>query len=64
VGDDGIGLPPSIDMENTKTLGLQLVFMLSQQLGATIVLHRENGTAFELTFPLPATQQETEEVPV
>jgi two-component sensor histidine kinase len=64
VGDDGIGLPPAVDIENTKTLGLQLVYMLSQQLGATIALHRDNGTVFELTIPLPTAQQETEETPV
>jgi two-component sensor histidine kinase len=57
IGDDGIGFPSDIDIRNTKTLGLQLVHTLAQQLGATVNVQREQGTIFEFTFSLPETHQ-------
>jgi two-component sensor histidine kinase/HAMP domain-containing protein len=50
-GDDGIGLPSDIDFRKSNTLGLQLVFMLTQQLGGTIELQSEQGAAFKIVFP-------------
>lgn len=52
VEDDGIGLSRNIDFENTTTLGLQLVNTLTRQLNGTIVLSRDSGTAFSITFPV------------
>lgn len=48
VADNGIGLPPEFDQENTKTLGLQLVSMLVQQLKGTIDVQRDNGTSYHI----------------
>jgi signal transduction histidine kinase len=53
VRDTGIGLPESLDFRNTESLGLQLVCMLTEQLGGTMTLTRERGTAFTVTFPYP-----------
>lgn len=50
VKDNGIGLPESIDVSKTKSLGLQLVSDLSKQLKATMELDRSNGTQFRLIF--------------
>jgi two-component sensor histidine kinase len=50
VGDDGVGLPPGLDLENTGTLGLRLVGRLARQLGATVELDGKRGTRFEMTF--------------
>ncbi len=50
VRDDGIGLPPELDVAKTTTLGLQLVHILARQLHATLSLDRRGGTAFELAF--------------
>lgn len=50
VADDGIGFPEDIDFTNTKSLGLQLVMALVQQLKGTINLKREQGTEFTVKF--------------
>jgi two-component sensor histidine kinase len=50
VSDDGVGFPEDLDFRNTKSLGLQLVTALVNQLDGTIDLSRENGTAFVISF--------------
>ncbi|MEA2038551.1 MAG: PAS domain S-box protein [Thermodesulfobacteriota bacterium] len=50
VTDDGIGFPEKIDYRNTETFGLQLVDMLTEQLGSTIKLDRSKGTTFKIVF--------------
>jgi PAS domain S-box-containing protein len=50
VSDNGIGLPPGLDVENTETLGLQLVAMLVKQLHARIDLSGDHGTLWEIVF--------------
>ncbi|MDO9186873.1 MAG: histidine kinase dimerization/phosphoacceptor domain -containing protein [Bacteroidia bacterium] len=52
VADDGIGIPLSVDMKNPNSLGLQLLEMLTQQLGGTLALDRTNGTKFTVRFPI------------
>jgi len=50
VTDNGIGLPKDIDVRNAKTLGLQLVTMLINQLRGTLDVVTEGGTTFMITF--------------
>lgn len=50
VGDNGIGIPESVDVKNTQTLGLQLVDTLVEQLNGTFKLIRKNGTIFSIEF--------------
>ncbi|HXV44521.1 MAG TPA: histidine kinase dimerization/phosphoacceptor domain -containing protein [Anaerolineae bacterium] len=50
VSDNGVGLPPDIDIYNSSTLGLQLVNMLTQQLKGTLELECTAGTTFKLTW--------------
>lgn len=50
VSDDGIGIAPDIDLKKTDTLGLQLVHLLADQLGATLEIQRVGPTRFELCF--------------
>jgi PAS domain S-box-containing protein len=50
VADDGIGIPENIDLENTKTLGLQLVNTLVKQLYGSIDIYRDTGTLFKIVF--------------
>jgi two-component sensor histidine kinase len=50
IGDNGIGLPESLEFPKTKSLGLQLVWDLTKQLKATLELDRSNGTQYKLTF--------------
>ncbi len=52
INDDGVGLPPNFDIENTDSLGLQLVTTLAKQLDGVIeVGSSREGTVFSLTFP-------------
>jgi predicted ATPase/two-component sensor histidine kinase len=53
VGDDGVGLPPSFDLERADSLGLQLVRSLAQQLNGTLGVNRHSGTAFTIAFDDP-----------
>ncbi|MCE5214424.1 MAG: response regulator [Methanobacterium sp.] len=50
ISDDGIGLPENIDIENTNSLGLQLVNSLTMQIDGRIELERSPGTTFTLIF--------------
>jgi PAS domain S-box-containing protein len=49
--DNGIGIPEDIDYRNADSLGLKLIFNLSDhQLGGKIELDRSSGTKFRITF--------------
>ena len=51
ISDNGIGVPPSIDLSTTKTLGLYIVHILAEdQLEGSVTLDRTKGTAFKITF--------------
>ncbi len=51
VKDNGTGLPDDIDLENIKTLGMELVFNLSEQIEGTVEIVRVKGTTFNIVFP-------------
>ncbi len=53
VSDDGVGFPKGLDFRNPKSLGLQLVNTLVDQLEGAIELDRSGGTAFKITFAEP-----------
>lgn len=50
VGDDGVGLPDSVDAENPDSLGLQLVVALADQLGGRLALQRRPGAVCTIAF--------------
>ena len=50
VGDDGVGLPPDMDVERIDSLGLQLVRDLTEQLHGALTVSRDPGTTFTITF--------------
>lgn len=52
VRDSGVGLPASIDPRTATTLGLQLVFNLTDQIGGTLQIERQGGTCFLICAPL------------
>jgi two-component sensor histidine kinase/AmiR/NasT family two-component response regulator len=56
IRDTGVGLPEGLDFRATDSLGLQLVSLLTEQLGGTIALERGGGTAFTVTFPLESAR--------
>jgi PAS domain S-box-containing protein len=50
VSDDGVGLPAGFDLGAVRTLGLQVVGSLAKQLRGALVVSREHGTSFRLSF--------------
>ncbi len=50
VRDDGVGLPPGVDIKTAEGLGLQLVAMLTQQLEGKVELDRGRGTVCIIVF--------------
>jgi PAS domain S-box-containing protein len=50
VEDDGVGLPEGLDPEKTESLGLQLVKLLSRQLGGKLNWSSRGGTRFHILF--------------
>jgi two-component sensor histidine kinase len=55
VSDDGVGLPADFEIGQTATLGLQLIVLLTEQLGGTLTIERSNPTRFSVRFPLHRT---------
>ena len=53
VSDDGVGIPEACNIEQAGTLGLQLVTLLAEQIGADLTIRRSAPTRFELRFPIP-----------
>lgn len=49
--DNGIGIPVNSDFENNKTLGLQLVKLLVNQLNGKYKIYREDGTTVQIEIP-------------
>jgi two-component sensor histidine kinase/sensor domain CHASE-containing protein len=50
VRDNGVGLTPDTDLERSSSLGLRLVRMLAQQLGAEIHIDGSKGAEFKFIF--------------
>ena len=50
VRDNGIGFPENLDIENTDSLGLQLVSSLTLQMSGTIQIDSEDGTEIRINF--------------
>jgi two-component sensor histidine kinase len=52
VSDNGIGFPESVDMKNSKSLGMELVNILVRQMNGKINMRVDGGTTWTITFPL------------
>ncbi len=48
VRDNGVGMPEAVDINDTKTLGMQIVMTLSKQIRGDVKLNRSNGTEFRI----------------
>jgi two-component sensor histidine kinase len=53
VRDNGIGLPPGMDVEKVDSLGLRLVQMLAKQLKAAVEVKSDRGTKTTIIFEVP-----------
>ncbi len=50
IKDNGVGIPESTNFENSSGFGLTLVRLLTEQIGGTIRIEKENGTSVILQF--------------
>ncbi|MFB2838298.1 PAS domain S-box protein [Floridanema evergladense] len=50
ISDNGIGLPADFQLEEAESLGLQLVYNLTEQLGGNLTIDSGNGTSFKIIF--------------
>jgi two-component sensor histidine kinase len=48
--DDGVGIPESFNIKTSTGFGLQLVQMLTDQIGGNLRVERDNGTKWTLEF--------------
>jgi two-component system, sensor histidine kinase PdtaS len=61
VVDDGVGLPPSFDLDESKSLGLKVVRSLARQMGAHLTIENRSslGTALRLVLPSGTSQDQS-----
>lgn len=52
VSDNGIGIPEGIDFNNSGSLGLKLVNILTDQIDGKLDLDRSKGTKFQIRFKI------------
>ena len=50
VKDNGVGIPEAVNLEEVRSLGLELVELFSDKLEGVPEFHRDNGTEFRLRF--------------
>lgn len=50
VSDTGIGIPDTLNWQNSNSLGLRIVHNLTRQLKGNIILKRNYGTTFDINF--------------
>ena len=50
VSDNGIGIPDNLQIENTSTLGLNLVKTLVNQLEGELTIEQDNGISYDVIF--------------
>ena len=51
VRDDGVGIPEDVDPARPKSLGLEIVAILTRQLKGTLEIERGRGALCRVTFP-------------
>ncbi|KAF5415851.1 MAG: hypothetical protein C5S48_04745 [Candidatus Methanogaster sp.] len=53
VSDDGVGLPPGFNIDESKTLGLHLVKILTEdQLQGDLEVSSDDGATFNIEFDI------------
>ncbi len=51
IGDNGVGIPNGVTVENSSSLGLKLIYRLARQLGGNIsLIPDKQGTHYKLVF--------------
>jgi len=50
ISDNGIGLPEEFTIKNKSSLGMQLIYLLAEQIGSSVNLDSTNGISYRLKF--------------
>ena len=50
VKDNGKGLPKDFDMKKHSNLGMQLIYMLTEQINGNVEMENKNGVAYKISF--------------
>ena len=50
VSDNGIGMPATFNIENSDSLGLQIVASLTKQINGNLKIKYGSGTEFNIVF--------------
>jgi len=58
--DNGVGLPPDLEVRNVASLGLRIVNILTSQLGGTLTVHNVDGATFTIELPVAEKDEEAE----
>jgi PAS domain S-box-containing protein len=58
-GDNGVGLPPDLDVKKLNTLGMRLIGLLTRQLDGNLELVPGEGTRFRISFPAGIGRNDT-----
>ncbi len=53
IADNGVGLPAEINLDQSESLGMQLIQALTAQLDGELIVSREKGTEFRISFVYP-----------
>jgi PAS domain S-box-containing protein len=56
VSDDGIGMDPRFNPSTARSLGMQLIYTLVDQLDGQLEILHEGGTTFQIRFPVEAVE--------
>jgi PAS domain S-box-containing protein len=52
IGDNGVGLPDTVDINRAESLGLSLILLLASQLQGKVEIDKTGGTMFTITFKI------------
>ncbi len=52
ITDDGIGLPKNFKTAENKSMGMDLIFILAEQIDAELKIEDKNGSSFSLKIPI------------
>jgi two-component sensor histidine kinase len=50
IKDNGKGLPEGFDMKKHSNLGMQLIYMLTEQINGKVEMVNKNGVAYKISF--------------
>ncbi|SHL66631.1 Two-component sensor histidine kinase, contains HisKA and HATPase domains [Chitinophaga jiangningensis] len=58
VADNGVGLPPDMDLAHCKSMGMNLIHTLTEQLDGNLEISQDSGLCLQVRFPLEETEKD------